>query len=118
MASSSEQASAYGNFSANPFVNDVAGVLAVDLVYAVNTTVAVALSVWNSIPGHQIVWKYIKASHQNDPGRTVVEVVIFLWLLAYIFRNRRKPEGDHIKLTKEVGDMCSSSFNRPRKDRF
>ncbi|KAI9020469.1 pyridoxal phosphate-dependent transferase [Hyaloraphidium curvatum] len=82
-------------------VNDVASVVAWDLVYAVNTTVTVALNVWNAIPGHQIIWRYIKASHQNDPGRTVVEVVIFLWLLAYIFRNRVKPASDEIKLTKE-----------------
>jgi serine palmitoyltransferase len=101
-------ASAGPDTTANPlvgsnFVNDVAGHVALDLVYAVNTTVAVAVSVWNSIPGHRIAWKYVKASHQNDPWRTLVEVIIFLWLLVYIFRNRRKPVSDEIKLTKEVG---------------
>jgi len=87
-----------------PFVNDYATHLAYDMAIAVNATVTVATAILTRIPGHRFVAKYIKASHQNDPGRTVVEVSLFVFMLAYILRQRRrnKSTGSVSKLTQNV----------------
>jgi hypothetical protein len=98
-----------------PFVNDYATHLAYDIAIAVNATVTVASAVLTRIPGHRFVTKYIKASHQNDPGRTIVEVLLFVFMLAYILRQRKrnKNTGTVSRLTTHV--CISYCTNKKRK---
>ncbi|GAA98393.1 hypothetical protein E5Q_05079 [Mixia osmundae IAM 14324] len=46
------------------------------LLHWLNTTLTRAEGIYDSIPGSAIVWRYVKVSHQNDPFRTVLEILL------------------------------------------
>ena len=84
-----------------PLVNDAAKEIAYQLVIAVNTTFTVASKLYSYIPGGGIVYQYIKASHQNDPFRTLLEVFLVVFLLWYFVAKRYKPGTNEVKLTEQ-----------------
>ncbi|KAF2459575.1 pyridoxal phosphate-dependent transferase, partial [Lineolata rhizophorae] len=60
---------------------------------------------FQKVPGSAIVLRYIKSSYQNDPMRSVVELLLFLFALRYMLAPKystQKP--DRIKLTEEEVD--------------
>ncbi|KAJ3330855.1 serine palmitoyltransferase component [Gonapodya sp. JEL0774] len=97
------------NSENSKLVNDFASQLAVNVIVAVNTTASIGTTVWETIPGHQIIWRYIKASHQNDPYRTLVELILFSYLIWYIFKYRRgKGAVNEVKLTEaEIDELVA-----------
>eukprot|EP00842_Homolaphlyctis_polyrhiza_P000089 jgi/Hompol1/1080/HPOL_001376-RA len=87
-------------------VNEAARETAYQLVIAVNTTYAIASKVYASIPGSTIVYKYIAASYQNDPIRTLLDVCLVALLIWYIVKERYRPGVNDVKLTeKEVEEI-------------
>ena len=38
-----------------------------------------------SLPGSSILLRYIKSSYQNDPVRSVIELLLFLFAIRYVF---------------------------------
>lgn len=65
----------------------------------------------------EIIWRYIRISHQNDPVRTVLEIGIFLLALHYLVRRVRPPrhrEKYEIKLSeKEIDDKIKKWSPQP-----
>jgi serine palmitoyltransferase len=93
------------------FVSDTAKDIATHVIIAVNTTFTIASQLYDSIPGSSVVYKYIKASHQNDPLRTVLELVLVVFMVWYIFMKKYKPESKNdVVLTEKVS--YSSSWCR------
>ncbi|BGP55668.1 hypothetical protein JCM8202_003842 [Rhodotorula sphaerocarpa] len=47
---------------------------------------------FSQIPGSSIAWRYLKASHQNDPIRTVLEVLLVFFIVRTYLKGRTKGE--------------------------
>lgn len=91
---------------AGPLVNDAARDIADSLVIAVNSTFTVASRVYAAIPGSRIVAKYVKASYQNDPYRTLLEICLVIFMIWYFGGKKHKPGNQEIELTeKEVQEL-------------
>jgi hypothetical protein len=86
---------------AAPLVPDSATILAQQLILAVNTTVMAASGVYRMIPGSGILYKYIRASYQNDPQRSLLELLLVIWTVWYMFKKTsRKGAEKEIKLNE------------------
>ena len=58
-----------------------------------------------TIPGSAVVARYVKSSHQNDPGRTVLEVILILFAIRTLLQSRTRADnsGKHfIKFEEKV----------------
>jgi serine palmitoyltransferase len=63
----------------------------------------VASTQFQRVPGSSILVRYIRSSYQNDPARSAVELIIFLFAVVYLLSpsySTRKP--NKIILTKDV----------------
>lgn len=64
------------------------------------------------IPGSAVVARYVKSSHQNDPGRTVLEIILILFAIRTLLQSRTRADnsGKHfIKFEEKVCyKQCSS----------
>ncbi|KAI8851862.1 pyridoxal phosphate-dependent transferase [Chytridium lagenaria] len=100
-------ASPFGNLNGQ-MVSNTAKDVAQQIIVAVNTTFTVAAQVYSAIPGSQVVYKYIKDSHQNDPLRTALEGALIVFMIWYFFMKKYKPDSkDDVKLTeKEIQELC------------
>lgn len=57
------------------------------------------------IPGSAVVARYVKSSHQNDPGRTLLEVILILFAIRTLLQSRTRADnsGKHfIKFDEKV----------------
>ena len=66
---------------------------------------------FHAIPGSAVVNRYIQSSHRNDPGRTVLELLLFIFALWTVFQSRRRAglaAKNFVKLTEQVrgSSMC------------
>ncbi|KAG5520077.1 hypothetical protein PMAC_001153 [Pneumocystis sp. 'macacae'] len=59
------------------------------------------------IPGYPVISRYIKSSYQNDPVRSVIELLLIFFIIRYIFSTRYSPEkNNYVKLSeKEIDDL-------------
>ena len=63
------------------------------------------------IPGSHVVARYVKSSHQNDPGRTVVEVLIFVFLIFTILQQRTRAGDDGKHFIKFSDKVCQCPYD-------
>jgi serine palmitoyltransferase len=66
------------------------------------------------IPGSQVVARYVKSSHQNDPGRTVLELILVLFAIRTLLKSRTRTDrtGKHfISFSEKVLALLSASLN-------
>ena len=64
------------------------------------------------IPGSAVVARYVKSSHQNDPGRTVLEVILIIFAIRTLLQSRTRGDqaGKHfIKFDEKVRARLYSS---------
>lgn len=57
------------------------------------------------IPGSQVLARYVKSSHQNDPGRTLLEVILLIFAIRTLLQSRTRADnsGKHfIQFTEKV----------------
>lgn len=60
------------------------------------------------IPGSDIVIRYVKSSHQNDPIRTIIEVMLVIFLILFITGKTYHPDSNAVKLTeREVDELVT-----------
>jgi len=45
-----------------------------------------------NIPGSHVIARYVKSSHQNDPGRTVLEVLLALFAIRTLLQSRTRAD--------------------------
>lgn len=58
-----------------------------------------------SIPGSTILLRYIRNSHQNDPWRTVFELLLFAFAVRTVFSSRTRTDQaskNFVKLSEKV----------------
>ena len=44
------------------------------------------------IPGSAVVARYVKSSHQNDPGRTLLEVILIIFAIRTLLQSRTRAD--------------------------
>ncbi|KAF9225009.1 PLP-dependent transferase [Gyrodon lividus] len=47
-------------------------------------------STFNKVPGSAVVARYVKSSHQNDPGRTVLELILVIFAVRTLLQSRTR----------------------------
>jgi hypothetical protein len=48
--------------------------------------------VFYKIPGSHVIARYVKSSHQNDPGRTVLEILLALFAIRTLLQSRTRAD--------------------------
>lgn len=64
------------------------------------------------IPGSAIIIRYITASYQNDPVRTMVEFVLFAFAVHYLLSPKYSTKHGYVQLSDEVWSLISSYIPR------
>ncbi len=57
------------------------------------------------IPGSHVVARYVRSSHQNDPGRTVLEILLALFAIRTLLQSRTRADNGEkyfIQLSEKV----------------
>lgn len=57
------------------------------------------------LPGSAVVARYVKSSHQNDPGRTILELILIIFAIRTLLQSRTRADrsGKHfIKFSEKV----------------
>lgn len=83
------------------------------LLGALSSLLYTLQSLFHKVPGSPIILRYIKSSYQNDPWRSLLEVLLVAFALRTLLKGRTRgdEEGKNfIKLTEKV------SFSRRRFD--
>ncbi|BFZ53729.1 serine palmitoyltransferase component [Savitreella phatthalungensis] len=63
---------------------------------------------FNRIPGSDILVRYIKNSHQNDPIRTFIEALLVIFAIWYFTGKTYHPDSNAVKLTeREVDELIN-----------
>ncbi|KXN68820.1 serine palmitoyl CoA transferase subunit LcbA [Conidiobolus coronatus NRRL 28638] len=65
---------------------------------------------WTSfVPGSQAVWKYVLDSHQDDPFRVLMEIILIFFALHYVMSKSYKVnDKEKVKLTeKEIDELVA-----------
>ncbi|QRV98911.1 aminotransferase class I and II protein [Ceratobasidium sp. AG-Ba] len=70
-----------------------------------------------SIPGSAAIVRYVKASHQNDPFRTFLELILFAFAIRTLLMNRTRSDRagkNFVKLSeKEIDDLVDEWVPEP-----
>lgn len=57
----------------------------------------------STLPGSAVLWRYIKSSHQNDPARTFLELLLVIFVAYTWLKSRtRGDRSNFVKLTEKV----------------
>ncbi|GAA5854417.1 hypothetical protein JCM8547_001813 [Rhodosporidiobolus lusitaniae] len=84
---------------------------AADLVAALTSAFTRLADVSSRIPGSAIAWRYLKASHQDDPLRTVLELLLVFFIVRTYLSPRTKGEGsgkNFVKLSeREIDELVN-----------
>ena len=68
-------------------------------------TLSTAQNVFDQLPGSAVIQRYVKSSHQNDPGRTLLELILIVFAIRTLLQSRTRAEksGKHfIKFSENV----------------
>jgi hypothetical protein len=68
---------------------------------------------FNKLPGSAVIQRYVKSSHQNDPGRTLLELILIIFAIRTLLQSRTQAdrgEKHFIRFTDKVSRvMCALS---------
>jgi serine palmitoyltransferase len=71
------------------------------LTHVVDSTASLA----RSVPGSDMVTRYVRSSYQNDPVRSVIELSLFIFVIVYLLKRRFSTEGKNkVVLTEDEID--------------
>lgn len=57
------------------------------------------------LPGSAVLVRYVKSSHQNDPGRTILELILVIFAIRTLLQQRTRADRggkNFVKYTEEV----------------
>lgn len=49
-------------------------------------------STFNKLPGSAVFLRYVKSSHQNDPGRTLLELILLVFAFWTLLQSRTRAD--------------------------
>ncbi|KAG5641098.1 hypothetical protein DXG03_006035 [Asterophora parasitica] len=72
---------------------------------------------FNKLPGSAVIQRYVKSSHQNDPGRTLLELILVIFAIRTLLQSRTRADrtGKHfIQFSdKEVDELVDEWSPEP-----
>ncbi|KIK09534.1 hypothetical protein K443DRAFT_671435 [Laccaria amethystina LaAM-08-1] len=78
---------------------------------------ATAETTFNKLPGSAVIQRYVKSSHQNDPGRTILELILVIFAIRTLLQSRTRADrnGKHfIQFSdKEVDELVDEWSPEP-----
>lgn len=86
-----------------------------ELVNALSASLSNLAALSNRVPGSAIAWRYLKASHQDDPLRTVLEILLVFFIVRTYLMARTKGESsgkNFVKFSEKVNLLSSQSMLR------
>jgi hypothetical protein len=66
-------------------------------------------STFYKLPGSAVIARYVKSSHQNDPGRTLLELILIIFAIRTLLQSRTRTDrtGKHfIQFSEKVSVLC------------
>ena len=72
-----------------------------------------AESVFYKIPGSHVIARYVKSSHQNDPGRTVLEILLALFAIRTLLQSRTRADNAEKHFIQFSEKVCPLIFFSP-----
>jgi len=80
-----------------------------------------AEAVFYRIPGSVVLVRYIKSSHRNDPGRTLLEVILIIFAIRTLFQSRTRADrsgSNFVQLTdQEIDELVTEWQPEPLLDK-
>ncbi|TFK32397.1 serine palmitoyltransferase [Crucibulum laeve] len=74
-------------------------------------------STFNKLPGSAVILRYVRSSHQNDPGRTLLELILVIFAIRTLLQSRTRADrnGKHfIQFSdKEVDELVDEWTPEP-----
>jgi serine palmitoyltransferase len=69
-----------------------------------------AESTFFKIPGSHVLARYVRSSHQNDPGRTLLEVILIIFAIRTLLQSRTRSErnGKHFIQFSDKVQTCAT----------
>lgn len=76
---------------------------------ALTWSLVTAENVFYKIPGSQVVARYVKSSHRDDPGRTALELILVVFAIWTLMKSRTRKDGQgkHFISFSEKVSCCS-----------
>lgn len=103
----------------------VASASPLPLLETINESLQSLKDLASRLPGASIAWRYFKASHQDDPFRTFLEILLVFFIVRTYAQSRTKGESsgkNFVKLSEKVSSSlrvplgCCSSCHATTKD--
>ncbi|KAF8961402.1 serine palmitoyltransferase [Flammula alnicola] len=83
------------------------------LEYTLTTT----QTTFDKLPGSAVIQRYVKSSHQNDPGRTLLELILIIFAIRTLLQSRTRADrtGKHfIQFSdKEIDELVDEWIPEP-----
>jgi serine palmitoyltransferase len=90
-----------------------------DVVSTLSQILATVEHTFYKIPGSSVVARYVKSSHRDDPGRTILEILLALFVIRTWLQSRTRTEsaGKHFvqfseKVCATANSHCTNSDTR------
>ena len=69
----------------------------------ISYALAVVENAFFQIPGSHVIARYVKSSHQNDPGRTLLELILAAFAIRTLLQSRTRADNKSlVQLTEKV----------------
>lgn len=68
-------------------------------------SLATVETTFNKLPGSAVIQRYVRSSHQNDPGRTLLELILIIFAIRTLLQSRTQAdrgEKHFIRFTDKV----------------
>jgi serine palmitoyltransferase len=74
-------------------------------------TLGTAQIIFDKLPGSAVIQRYVKSSHQNDPGRTLLELILVVFAIRTLLQSRTRAEKSGKHFIKFSGNVCLCVLN-------
>jgi serine palmitoyltransferase len=68
-------------------------------------TLTTAEAAFNKLPGSAVIQRYVKSSHQNDPGRTILELILLIFAIRTLLQSRTRADKNYIQFSDNVTSL-------------
>lgn len=74
-------------------------------------TFSTAQTIFDKLPGSAVIQRYVKSSHQNDPGRTLLELILVVFAIRTLLQSRTRAEKSGKHFIKFSENVCPCILN-------
>ena len=67
-------------------------------------------STFYQIPGSAVVARYVKSSHQNDPGRTILELILVIFAIRTLLQSRTRGDKQGKNFIQFSDKVCTPTM--------